>query len=288
MTSKKPLNTLIKLNDYTRRKRRKVCYLFDKYHHWPPITLASELLETLENLRRRHSRDESMPSPDNDSQPQDREDSPQQRSRSNSRSRNERPQTSSGRSHSHNEYSPEQESAVNKIRRCKDYYQILGISKESTDSDIKRHYRKLALQFHPDKNKAPGAAEAFKMVGNAFAVLSDPDKRKQYDMYGSEEQQQRRRTNTYYDNGYYEYNRGFESDISADEIFNMFFGGGFPNGNVYVRRNRYREQRQQPNQEVASGYNVLLQMMPVLVLLLLSLASTFMVSDPAYSLSRTQ
>ncbi len=193
------------------------------------------------------------------------------------------------------EYTEEQLIAVKQIKKCKDYYEILGVTKESVDSDIKKQYRKLALQFHPDKNKAPGASEAFKAIGNAFAVLSDVEKRKQYDLYGSEEQQQRRRSNnSYYDNGYYDYTRGFEGDLSADEIFNMFFGGGFPSGNVYVRRgNRWnrethRHSAQNQNQEVASGYNVLLQMMPVLVLLCLSLMSTFFVSDPTYSLSRTQ
>lgn len=49
-----------------------------------------------------------------------------------------------------------------RIRKCKDYYEILNVSKDATDSDIKKSYKKLALQLHPDKNKAPGAAEAFK------------------------------------------------------------------------------------------------------------------------------
>ena len=56
------------------------------------------------------------------------------------------------------------------MRKCQDYYEILGVSKDASDADIKKGYRKMALQFHPDKNKAPGAGEAFKAIGNAFAV----------------------------------------------------------------------------------------------------------------------
>lgn len=49
-----------------------------------------------------------------------------------------------------------------RIKKCKDYYEILNVTKDATDSEIKKSYKKLALQLHPDKNKAPGAAEAFK------------------------------------------------------------------------------------------------------------------------------
>ena len=57
-----------------------------------------------------------------------------------------------------------------RIRKCQDYYEILGVTKDASEADLKKSYRKMALQFHPDKNNAPGAGEAFKAIGNAFAV----------------------------------------------------------------------------------------------------------------------
>src|SRR5688572_16223489 len=67
----------------------------------------------------------------------------------------------------------------------KDYYAILGVSKESSQEDIQRAYRKLARQYHPDVNKEPGAEDTFKDIGEAYEVLKDPDKRAKYDHYGS-------------------------------------------------------------------------------------------------------
>ena len=110
------------------------------------------------------------------------------------------------------EYTEEQIVSVQRIKKCKDYYEILDVPKDVTEIDLKKKYRKLALALHPDKNKAPGAAEAFKAVGNAFAVLNDKEKRKQYDMYGSEEQQASRRRSYYSQDGFstYDYSRGFD------------------------------------------------------------------------------
>lgn len=66
----------------------------------------------------------------------------------------------------------------------KDYYEILEISKKATDEEIKKAYRKLALKYHPDKNKTPEAEEKFKLVAEAYEVLSDKKKRDIYDQFG--------------------------------------------------------------------------------------------------------
>ena len=90
---------------------------------------------------------------------------------SNSNSNNE--QNSNNSSSQGKEYTSDQVEAVKRVRKCQDYYEILGVSKEASEADLKKSYRKLALQFHPDKNHAPGAGEAFKAIGNAFAVSFD-------------------------------------------------------------------------------------------------------------------
>ena len=68
----------------------------------------------------------------------------------------------------------------------RDYYEVLGIPKTASANEIKSQYRKLALKFHPDRNKSEEAAEHFKEISEAYAVLSDQEKRKLYDQYGHE------------------------------------------------------------------------------------------------------
>ncbi len=66
----------------------------------------------------------------------------------------------------------------------RDYYEILGVERDTEEKDIKRAYRRLALKYHPDKNPSEDASDRFKEVSEAYAVLSDPEKRRRYDQYG--------------------------------------------------------------------------------------------------------
>ncbi|KFV94107.1 DnaJ subfamily B member 14, partial [Eurypyga helias] len=175
------------------------------------------------------------------------------------------------------------------IKKCKNYYEVLGVSKDAGEEDLKKAYRKLALKFHPDKNHAPGATEAFKKIGNAYAVLSNPEKRKQYDFTGSEEQ-----TCNHPSNGRFNFHRGCEADITPEDLFNMFFGGAFPTGSVHSFSNG-RAGYSHPNQHRQSGhereeergdvcFSMFIQLMPIIVLILVSLLSQLMVSNPPYAL----
>ncbi|KAJ1916997.1 Chaperone protein dnaJ [Tieghemiomyces parasiticus] len=130
------------------------------------------------------------------------------------------------------EYTREQVVAVKRIHDCgEDYYAILSLEKTATDADIKKSYRKLALQFHPDKNGAPGADEAFKMISKAFTILSDGDKRAHYDRYGSDPGTRMGGGGGGgggFGGGASPFGQGFgyEQEVSPEELFNMFFGGG--------------------------------------------------------------
>jgi len=111
----------------------------------------------------------------------------------------------------------------------RDYYEVLGVSKSSTPDEIKSQYRKLALKFHPDKNKSPDAAEHFKEISEAYAVLSDSEKRKLYDTYGHAGVDGKYSTDDIFQGSRANFEDIFGSSGGFESIFESIFGrgGGF-------------------------------------------------------------
>jgi len=108
----------------------------------------------------------------------------------------------------------------------RDYYEILGVSRTASSEEIKDAYRKLAMEYHPDRNKAPDAEEKFKEISEAYAVLSDEEKRRQYDELGHAGFDQRYTTEDIFRGADFESvfrDMGFGFDLG--EIFSSFFGG---------------------------------------------------------------
>ncbi|KAI0642132.1 hypothetical protein C8Q79DRAFT_1122043 [Trametes meyenii] len=136
------------------------------------------------------------------------------------------------------DYTPENVAVVERVRKCKvtEYYEILSVKRECDEGEVKKAYRKLALALHPDKNGAPGADEAFKMVSKAFQVLSDPQKRAIYDQHGSDPESRfsgmsSGRSEPSFSGATFRNAGGFEGELSPEDLFNMFFGGGGMNMN---------------------------------------------------------
>ncbi|KAL1981514.1 hypothetical protein VTN96DRAFT_2495 [Rasamsonia emersonii] len=229
---------------------------------------------------------------------------------------------SSARSRDHNQgnqerkYTPEQKAAVIRIRKCSPtaFYEILGLDKNASDSDIKKAYRKLSLLTHPDKNGYEGADEAFKMVSRAFQVLSDPDKKAKYDKFGGDPESRFNPGAGAGPSGASSFsgfsggfpraqNAGgamFEEEISPEELFTRFFNGGFgPMGGGFspfggpqfvfnmgggpgIRVHQFggtrprRRPREANNQSepAPSGWASLSQLLPLILLFVLPLLSS--------------
>ena len=117
-----------------------------------------------------------------------------------------------------------------------DYYQILGVGRDATADDIKKAYRKLAMKYHPDKAKGDKkqAEEKFKQISEAYAVLSNPEKKKEYDEFGSQVFKDKFSQEDIF--------RGFDfsdifGDATSESIFSRIFGGqggGRPRGRTRV------------------------------------------------------
>ena len=162
--------------------------------------------------------------------------------------------------------------------------------RDCDDSQLKKAYRKLAVKLHPDKNTAPGADEAFKAVGAAYATLSDGNDRAEYDRYGADGPQMARQRRPQ--------QRG-HGDIDPEDIFNMFFGmqpqhrgqqrqQQQQQGRTYV----YQQGQQRRTTQDAGGgqggnFAQLVQLMPLLLLFLFSFLGNNQKNDMPFRLQRT-
>ena len=150
----------------------------------------------------------------------------------------------------------------------KDYYNILGVSKNATQDDIKKAYRKLAVKYHPDKNSGSKAAEdKFKDIGEAYEVLKDPEKRKQYDQLGANWKQYQ---NAGFDPSGFNFSRGgpggkyhyeFQGDPSDmfggsgfSDFFESFFGRSGRNNRGYTE-----DDRDVPGSDLSGDVTITLQ-----------------------------
>jgi DnaJ family protein B protein 12 len=214
------------------------------------------------------------------------------------------------------EFTAEQLKVVKRVKACKttEYYEILSVKKDCEEAEIKKAYRKLALALHPDKNGAPGADEAFKMVSKAFQVLSDSQKRSIYDQSGSDPESRSGGMSSR-GPGFSTSPFGGEGEMSPEDLFNMFFGGGgmamnggfgggpFGGGPVFtasfgpggfrttrMRTNMGGAQAQQQG-EGAQGRSLLMQFLPLILLIAFSFLSAIpdmfstSIPDPQYSFS---
>jgi len=179
------------------------------------------------------------------------------------------------------------------------HFRVLGVSASATADEIKRAYKKRALKLHPDKNPAPGADEAFKLISQAYSVLSDEEKKAAYERWGDDGEGTSSGPPGRPGHGTATYTHD-----DAEEIFRMFFGGGAPGGfggpgfRVYTNGREHpifrsrRRQRNDDGQDDGRGRNnalfmQLLQLLPILVLMLMSFSGGGHESARIYSLNQT-
>lgn len=116
----------------------------------------------------------------------------------------------------------------------RDYYEVLGIEKGASEDEIKKAFRKMALKYHPDRNQGDKEAEEkFKEVNEAYSVLSDPEMRKKYDMFGFAGVDPT--ANAGQQGGYTQWTGGGFDGMDFGDIFGDFFGGGFGGGSARRR-----------------------------------------------------
>lgn len=224
-------------------------------------------------------------------------------------------------------YTKEQEAVVLRVLSYKghQYYEILEVTKTSSESEIKKSYRKLAIKCHPDKNPHPRSSEAFKVVNKSWEVLSDPQMRRIYDQTGTDPTSRISNASAASSQGFGSFTgtRGFASGAHnpfEDDLFNMFFGNGgspFASGPTFTfggngftfqsfgggqdpfmrhRRTTRRTHRPASNsrtqngerpQEPQSLSEVIKNLLPLLLLLIIPILSGFFSNDPTSEYSFT-
>eukprot|EP00760_Papus_ankaliazontas_P008414 PhM_4_TR13800/c0_g1_i1/m.70669/K09518/DNAJB12; DnaJ homolog subfamily B member 12 len=172
---------------------------------------------------------------------------------------------------------------IRRINGTKCHYTILGVTRTAGTDEIKAKYRQLALRLHPDKNQLPGAEDAFKAVGRAYATLSDQQKRNTYDQYGEAGVQAQESgshpSTSRYGGGHARHRQHYQTE--EEVLFQMFedmFGGAFGGGGA-GRRPRQRHPHdggaggaaQRPNNSTILFFT---QVAPILLLMLVYLLSS--------------
>lgn len=172
------------------------------------------------------------------------------------------------------------------ILSCKSYYDVLGVARDASDDEIKRAYKKLALKFHPDKNPAGRAGEAFNRISEAFQCLSDKNLRDHYDRFGREPgaPMEHGHSHMFHPGGY----------MTPDQLFEALFRmsthrpnqqNGHPHQQThnYWNKNTERTNVRTEQQQFSPFFVV-----PFLVLLAIMFISNFISSDaPVYQYHRT-
>lgn len=158
----------------------------------------------------------------------------------------------------------EEVTMIRQILRAKNFYDILGIPKGCSDEKaMKKAYRKKALKCHPDRNKAPGAEEAFKKLSKAYDCLRDKRQRQIYDQYGEDSPQMRR-------NGH---SAQFQQ-MTPDDIIRMFFGGDFGGGHRggfhfhtqgFPQQRRRRGAQGEGDGDIGGPMVYIMQLMPIIL-----------------------
>jgi len=159
-------------------------------------------------------------------------------------------------------YTAEQMQEVQRILRTKDYYAILGVDKHDGEDVIKKAYKKMALKLHPDKNKAPGAEEAFKKVSKVVQCLTDSEKKEVYDQYGDEENIPQMRQQRYQ-----------QDFMTPEDLFAHIFGG--PSFSAAFHSHGHQRAEGDERDAANAQRAQLFQMLPIILLVMLTLASNF-------------